>query len=204
MGYKFTPDKDNNAALHGAADKLEKLLEEFIKSLKNCKGVKLLVKAPHWTDKSAGDPLDDDWYSIFPTLVKECELKLQVYLKGGLLRSDKVKTYARVKLTRLPACCGVCVMNSMELHPDIRGNGIGKEFTRVAEAFARVLNYSYVMCTTHKVNGPAIGVLDCLGYTRHDGFANMRTKNSVEIYGKNINPEGKALTDGYLDPKDGK
>ena len=205
MGYDFTPNKDHIAALHKATDGFEALLEEFVKSIKGYKGVELIVKAPHWNERSGrgSNPLDTNWYDDYPEFVKDCELKLLITIKGGMLRNTRNETYAKVKLTRLPACCGVCIMNGMELHSDIRGNGIGKAFTKITEAFAKVLNYSYVMCTTHKVNGPAIGVLECLGYTELDsGFVNMRTKNSIRMFGKNINVDGKSLTDGYLDLKE--
>jgi GNAT superfamily N-acetyltransferase len=205
MGYNFTPKEDHTAALHTATDKLEDLLEEFIKGVKGYSGIQLIVRAPNWNEKSrhGSNPLDTDWYDDYPTFVKDCELRLLVTIKGGMLRNSRTEVYAKCRLTKLPACCGVCVMNGIELHSAVRGNGIGKAFTQLVEAFAKVLNYSYIMCTTHKVNGPAIGVLECLGYVELDsGFANMRTKNSIRMFGKNINPDGTTLTDGYLDLKD--
>lgn len=206
MGYDFRPKEAHIAALHKTTVGLETLLEEFVKKVKGYQGIQLVVKAPFWNDKSArvgSSPLDTDWYDDYPQFIKDCEIRLTLTIKGGLLRHGRAEVYAKCRLTQLPGCCGICIMNSMELHPDVRGNGVGKEFTRLVEAYAKVLNYSYVMCTTHKVNRPAIGVLESLDYVElDDGFANMRTKNSIRMFGKNINPDGKVLTDGYLDLKE--
>jgi len=200
MGYDFTPNTDNLNNLVVAVNDLGKMLEDFIKDLKGFTGISLEVKDKHRPGK---DPLGDDWYDYYPYFVQGCELSLTVKFKGGLLSKGNTLVYARAKLDQLPACCGICILNSVEIHSELRGNGIGKEFVKTVEAFAKVLNYSYVMCTTHKVNGPAIGVVECLGYTELDnGFANMRTKNSIRMFGKNINPEGISLTDGYLDLKE--
>jgi hypothetical protein len=203
MGYDFTPKKESVTTLHNATDKLEELLEELVKEIKGYDGIQLTVKDPTWSRRRLpSDPLGTDWYDNYPQFVKDCELCLLITIKGGILRNSREEVYAKIRLTKLPACCGVCVMNNMELHSNIRGNGIGKAFTRLAETFAGVLNYSYVMCTTHKVNGPAIGVLECLGYEELDkGFVNKRTHNSIRMFGKNINPDGISLTDGYLDLK---
>lgn len=202
MGSNFKPNKQHIAAMHEAANKLEKVLKGFAESIKGYKGIELLVSTPGIV--RTPNPLNVDWQPMYSQLAQECELQLKITIKESMLRRAEKKTYARIKLIQLPACCGVCVMNGIELHSDIRDSGIGKAFTRMAESFAKVLNYSYIMCTTHKVNGPAIGVLECLGYVELDsGFANMRTKNSIRMFGKNINPDGKNLTDGYLCDKRG-
>jgi len=200
MGYDFKPNTNNLNALSTTVNGLGIMLEDYIKDLEGYAGINLIVKDQY---RQPQDPLGSNWYDYYPYFVQSCELNLVMQFKGGLLSKTSVEVYARAKLDQLPGCCGVCILNSVEIHSDLRGNGIGKEFVKTTEAFAKVLNYSYVMCTTHKVNGPAIGVVECLGYTELDnGFANMRTKNSIRMFGKNINPEGVSLTDGYLDLKE--
>lgn len=201
MGYNdFKPTDESVNSLNDTAKGLEKELRTFLKADNNLTGVKLIIKAARGFER---DPFSDSWYNDYPALLQECEMKLVISIKGGLLRKDSDVSYAKAKISPFPACCGICVLNGVELHNEIRGGGIGKEFVKVVEAFAKCLNYSYIMCTTHKTNGPAIGIVECLGYTELDaGFANARTNNSIRMFGKNINPNGKALTDGYLSLKE--
>jgi GNAT superfamily N-acetyltransferase len=201
MGYDFTPNEKNMSLLHDAVDSMEKKLEPFTVNMPGFKGVSLIIRGPNWAHSTEHDPFGSVWYDDYPSLVRDCELKLKFTITGTMLRKARAETYAKARMTQLPACCGVCVMNGVELHPSLRKSGLGKEFVRVVEAFARVLNYSFIMATTHKVNGPANGVVDCLGYSNAGNFVNMRTKNSVVVYTKVLNTYGVALTDGYLDLK---
>lgn len=198
MKGHFKPNGQRISALHKAADQLEDMLDPFFDKLKGFKSASLSVQMPNWNPaRSRIDVLTDEWHAHYSGLVQDCEVCLTANISRKVFSSVTSKDYCKARLTKLPGCCGACVINKVEIHPELRGNGIGKAFIKVLEAFARSLDYSCLIATVEKFNCQANAIASCLGFTRSDQFTNTRTNNTVIVYVKDINPDGIPLTDGY-------
>ena len=199
MGSKssnFIPYAKHISVLHGAADNFEEKAEPFLKRLKSFKEASLVVRDPHQRWEGM-DILSDEWHRYYSQIVWDCEVQLVVRSRKKILTSKIDRIYCKARLTKLPGCCGVCVITKLEVHPDMRKQGVGNAFVKVLIAFAKVLNYSCLIMTVEKFNTAPNTIAGVNNFSKAEVFANAKTKNTVAVYTKNINPEGIALTDGY-------
>ncbi len=206
MKNHFKPNVDHISDLQKAADQLENMLAPFFDNSR-FKGAVLIVSNPDGEmpeDREERDVLTDEWHQHYyrkgrstGRAMQDFEMKLVVTSSRKYIKTVIKKVCCKVRLTQLPGCCGACVITKLEVHPEARGNGIGRAFVRVLEAFIKALDYSLIMCTVEKFNCPAKKLVEGLGFTKSDKFINARTTNTIVVYMKNINPEGVSLTDGY-------
>lgn len=199
-GKVFKPNVNHISALHRAAEQLADKLEPYFSNIRGFKSASLFIRSPIWKLKYETDRIDmltNGWYANYSELTQDCEVYLTTNTNAKIFTSMVDRDYCKARLTKLPGCCGVCVISKVEIHHEMRNNGIGKAFVKVLEAFARALNYSSVIATVEKFNCSAKGIVNGLGFSEASMFVNAKTKNTVMVYVKNINPGGISLTDGY-------
>jgi GNAT superfamily N-acetyltransferase len=198
MGKDFNPDIDALDQLNKAGDVLEEVLKKISGSIKNFKNATVNLTDAY---ERRYNLFSADWYDAYSSLIKGPGAKLSVLAEVGginfLKREPRRILLAKISISPFPGCCGICVINDLLINSDYRKQGLGKALIAVAEALAKVINYSFTVGTTHKVNGPARKAIENSGSNVLGKFVNARTKHSIMIYGRNINPNGLSLTDDY-------
>lgn len=88
------------------------------------------------------------------------------------------------ELNPFPGCNQVVVSNHAWLHPDHRGQGVGREGAKNRVFHAQDLGYDYMMCTVREDNKAERNCLSSAGWKELDSFRSKETGHRVVIYGR--------------------
>lgn len=90
------------------------------------------------------------------------------------------------QLAPMPGCCGVSIFTGIQIWESYRNKGVGTYFHREAEQFMRDLGYSCGFCTITSYMTVERKILEKQGWKKVHEFVNKRTRNTVEMWVKDI------------------
>ena len=182
-------------------------LEKHITKLKKDKKLKLAAKSSIDVELIWGGLLHneyrtsllsaDSWKNKCYDIYKNFQLYLIIFTPKKMFKQESKWWAGKVTVDSLPGCCGVAVLNNLELDEKIRDMGIGEHLLNITEALCRCMKYSMLLATTHKNNLKINHILDKGGWIGPAYFVNQRTTNRILIRIKKINFDDFSLTDGY-------
>jgi len=95
---------------------------------------------------------------------------------------DDYKKYMIFKLGELEGCCAILISYNTYISEALRGKGYARLLMDLKKEIARLLGYSYLICTTLKNNSVEKQVLKRTGWKKIKNLYNSRTGNHLEMY----------------------
>lgn len=95
--------------------------------------------------------------------------------------------WAQYKLQQMPGCCGLAVSFNAEINEYVRQYGLGEYFHEERLNLCKDSGYSCMIATTTDKNVIQQNLFQKKGWIMVHSFINKRTKNTVEIWVKDLN-----------------
>jgi predicted acetyltransferase len=95
-----------------------------------------------------------------------------------------VTRYGHYELNPFPGNASICVSNHAFIRPENRGKGYGIQQHERRLRHARMLGYSFIMCTVRKDNEREKHILSTHGWGLLSNLNNAETGDEIELYGR--------------------
>ena len=100
---------------------------------------------------------------------------------------NKYKEVGNYNITPMPGCCGVVVLNHVEILEDYRNKKYGHDLVKSAIKRATDEFYSLMLATTNDYSQNMAHILIKHGFELKSTFVSRKTGNTVKLFCKNLN-----------------
>ena len=129
----------------------------------------------------------DEIKNIVDKKFENTSYKCSVYSENGniyvsISHLDDYRKYMIFKLSEFEGCCAILISYNTYISEALRGKGYARLLMYLKKEIARLLGYSYLICTTLKNNSVEKQVLKRTGWKKIKNLYNSRTGNHLEMY----------------------
>ena len=111
----------------------------------------------------------------------------------AMFRKDEVlettyidKVVGHYELNNFPGCNQIVISNRSCIHPEFRGQGLGKQLAAEKIAVATQDGYDYMIATVVSTNTAQLKIMAENNWTLLDSFSNRETGNEINIFGRRL------------------